>query len=576
MKTLLSYLKPYRVKLVFVFLFAILATLFNIVSPFIMGGATDVIVQGVRAGRIDAEALLRILLLLAGLYLLSFLFSYAQGFMMSGVSQKITYKLRKDMSEKMDRLPLAYYDAKTHGELQSRVTTDIETINVTLGQSLTQIISSGATILGILGMMLMINWLMTLVTLVILPLSMILIRVIVKSSQGHFADQQRCLGEINGHIEEMYTAHQVVKAFNGEARAIKDFEAINGRLYKAAWKSQFLSGLMMPATMLVGNLAYVFVCVTGGWLALQRRVTIGDIQAFMQYVRGFNQPMATIANIVNVLQSTAAAAERTFEFLAEQEESPDPAKPAQVNKEEFRGSVDFDQVCFGYGDEPLIRSFSVNVTPGKRVAVVGPTGAGKTTIVKLLMRFYDLKSGAIRIDGVDISRYTRRDLRGLFGMVLQETWLYNASIMENIRFGKPDATDEMTRAAAKSAQIDHFINTLPKGYDMIINEDASNISQGQKQLLTIARAFLADPPILILDEATSSVDTRTEILIQRAMRNLLKGRTAFIIAHRLSTIKDADLILFMLDGDIVEQGTHESLMALNGHYAELYNSQFED
>ncbi|MDR1572246.1 MAG: ABC transporter ATP-binding protein/permease [Clostridiales Family XIII bacterium] len=572
MRTLLRYLKPYRARLFLVFAFAILGTAFSIVAPAIMGDATDIIVRGVLRGRIDFGSLRDILLLLAGLYLLSFLFSYVQGFIMSGVSQGVTYRLRRDMSEKMDRLPLRYYDSKTHGEMQSRMTNDIETVNVTLGQSLTQAVTSAVTIAGILVMMLRISLLMTAVALIVLPLSMALIRVIVRASQGHFADQQRLLGEINGHIEEMYAGHQTVRAFNGEADSIERFDAINKKLCDSAWKAQFLSGLMMPAMGFIGNLSYVFVCVTGGWLAVRGSVSIGSIQAFMQYVRSFSQPITMIANIVNVLQSTAAAAERVFEFLSEEEESPDPETEAVTNG--FRGGIAFENVRFSYTDAPLIKDFSVHVSPGMRVAIVGPTGAGKTTLVKLLMRFYELDSGRVLIDGADISGYSRSSLRGLFGMVLQDAWLYSASVMENIRFGRPDASDDEVFAAARAAQVDHFIHTLPGGYGMVINEDATNISQGQKQLLTIARAFLADPPILILDEATSSVDTRTEALVQKAMRNLLRGRTAFIIAHRLSTIRDADLILLMMDGDIAEQGTHESLMQLGGRYAELYDSQF--
>lgn len=575
MKTLIGYLRPYRIRIIVVFLFAILSTIFSIVSPAIMGNATDIVVQGVKTGSINYEALLQILLFLVGLYLLSLLFSYLQGFIMSGVSQGVTYKLRKNMSEKMDKLPLKYYDQKTHGEIQSRVTNDIETVNTTLGQSLTQMITSVSTIIGVLVMMLLINHIMTLVALIVLPLSMILVRVIVKFSQGHFQNQQKYLGEINGHIEEMYTGHTIVKAFNGEEKSIERFSDLNDKLYVSAWKSQFLSGLMMPLMGFVGNLSYVFVCVTGGWLALNGSVTIGNIQAFMQYVRAFNQPITQVANIVNVLQSTAAAAERVFEFISEEEEVPDTENPAKIDMDDFHGDIEFDHISFGYGDTPLINDFSIHIQPGQRVAIVGPTGAGKTTIVKLLMRFYDVNRGRIMIDGVDIRDYKREDLRKIFGMVLQDTWLFNDTIMSNIRFGDLSADDEAVINAAKAAQIDHFIHTLPKGYDMVINEEASNISQGQKQLLTIARALLANPPILILDEATSSVDTRTEVLIQKAMDNLVHGRTAFIIAHRLSTIRDADLILFMKDGDIVEEGNHETLMAKGGYYADLYNSQFE-
>ncbi|MBR0599093.1 ABC transporter ATP-binding protein [Sinanaerobacter chloroacetimidivorans] len=576
MKMLLQYIKPYQFKIILVFLFSIISTVFSILSPAILGNATDVIVTGVSAGGIDFEALFRILTFLMALYILSLLFGYFQGFIMAGVSQNITYQLRKSMSEKLDRLPLKYFDTKTHGEILSRVTNDIDTVNTTLSQSLAQMVSSITTIAGVLVMMISINLILTLVALIVLPLSFLLIRIVIKRSQGHFKDQQRYLGELNGHIEEMYTGHVVVKAFNGEAASINTFRGINDKLCESAWKSQFLSGLMMPLMGFVGNLAYIFVCVVGGYLAVRGTVTIGNIQAFMQYVRTFQHPISQTANIANILQSTAAAAERVFEFLEEEEEAAEAEVPVKLDLHHLRGEVSFRNISFGYSDEaPLINRFSIDVKSGQRVAIVGPTGAGKTTIVKLLMRFYELNEGEIRIDGVNICQLSRKDLHDMLGMVLQDTWLFHGTIMENIRYGNIHATDEEVYAAAKAAHIHHFIHTLPNGYQMVINEDASNISQGQKQLLTIARAILADTPILILDEATSSVDTRTESLIQKAMNNLMEDRTSFIIAHRLSTIKDADLILVMNHGDIVEKGTHEELMSQKGFYAELYNSQFE-
>lgn len=576
MKSLLGYVKPYRIQITVVFIFAIASTVFSIVSPAILGNATDIIVQGIKSGAIDFDALLKILLFLAVLYVISFLFTYLQGFIMSGVSQRITYHLRKNMSEKMDKLPLKYFDTKTHGEILSRVTNDIDTVNATLTQSLTQMVTSVTTILGVLLMMLSINWIMTLVALIVLPMSFLLIKFIVKHSQKYFKNHQKYLGELNGHVEEMYTGHIIVKSFNGEARSIQDFKNLNDKLYESAWKSQFLSGLMMPLMSFVGNLAYIFVCVVGGYLAVKGSVTIGNIQAFMQYVRSFHHPIAQTANIVNILQSTAAAAERVFEFISEEEEVAETSNPIELNLETLKGEVTFKNISFGYSEEStLINDFSYQINPGQRVAIVGPTGAGKTTIVKLLMRFYELHSGEILIDGVNICNLSRKDLHSMLGMVLQDTWLFNGTIIENIRYGNIKATDKEVRTAAKAAHIDHFIHTLPNGFDMVINENASNISQGQKQLLTIARAILADTPILILDEATSSVDTRTEILIQKAMSNLMEGRTSFIIAHRLSTIKDADVILVMNDGDIIEAGNHEALMSKGGFYADLYNSQFE-
>ncbi len=575
MSTLLKRLKPYRVRLAIVFFFSIASTIFAIVSPAILGSATDVVVKGVTAGTgIDFSALLKIVIFLIALYVVSFLFSSIQSFIMAGLSQNVVYKLRKDMSEKLDRLPLKYFDTKTHGELQSRMVNDVETINQTLNQSLTQAISSITTLVGILIMMFSINWLMTLAALIVMPLSMIIIKVVVGKTQGHFKNQQKYLGEVNSHVEEMFTGHTIVKAFNQEKNSEEIFEEYNDKLYESAWKSQFLSGLMMPLTGFVGNLAYVVVCILGGALALRGSVSIGNIQAFIQYVRSFNQPIQTVANIMNLLQSTAAAAERIFEFLDEEEEDNSAVCKAAPDPESIRGEIVFEHVHFGYGDEPVINDFNFRVQPGQRIAIVGPTGAGKTTLVKLLMHYYELDSGRITIDGVDIRDYSRQDLRTIFGMVLQDTWLFNGTVMDNIRYGNMNASEDEVEEAAKAAHIHHFIKTQPLGYDMEINEEASNISQGQKQLLTIARAFLADAPLLILDEATSSVDTRTESQIQQAMANLMHGRTSFIIAHRLSTIRDADCILVMNHGDIVEQGTHDELLAQNGFYANLYNSQF--
>lgn len=579
MKTLISYLRPHGIAVSVVFLFAIASTVFSIVSPTILGDATDEVVKGLMSpAGIDFSALLDILILLIILYALSFLFSTIQGYIMAGVSQKVTYELRRAMSEKMDRLPLKYFDSKTHGEIQSRVVNDIETVNQTLSQSLTQIITSITMIIGILVMMIRINLLMTLTALIVLPLSMLVIRLIIGKTQRHFKAQQKYLGEVNSHVEEMYTGHTIVKAFNREEASEEVFDEYNEKLYESAWKSQFLSGLMMPLTNFIGNLAYVAVCILGGHLALNGSITIGNIQAFIQYVRSFNQPVSQVANVANLLQSTAAAAERVFELLDEEEEVSDQkadGTPA-LSRENLRGSVGFEHVGFGYEEELVIKDFNFQVQPGQRVAIVGPTGAGKTTIVKLLLRFYELNQGRITVDGNDIRDYSRKELRSMFGMVLQDTWLFNGTVRDNIRYGKMDATDEEVVEAAKAAHIHHFIMTQPKGYDMEINEEADNISQGQKQLLTIARAILADTPIMILDEATSSVDTRTEALIQQAMANLMKDRTSFIIAHRLSTIRDADWILVMNHGDIIEQGTHQQLLEKNGFYANLYNSQFAE
>ena len=577
MKTLLSYLKPYRVKLAVVFLFAILSTLFSILSPAILGATTDKVVDGLMSVTgIDFSGLLYILMALLAMYLLSVAFGVFQGWIMADVSQKVVYTLRDRMSIKLDRLPLKYFDTKTHGEIQSRMVNDIETVNQTLSNSLTATISSITTVVGTLIMMLRISWIMTLVALISMPLSMIVIKFVVGKSQGHFKNQQKYLGLVNGHVEEMYSGHDIVKAFNREKESEKVFTEYNDKLCEAAWKSQFISGIMRPGTILIGNLAYVAVCLLGGFLAINGKVSIGDIQAFIQYVRNFNHPVSQLASIINQLQSTAAAAERIFELIDEDEEVDlDKAPAAHIDADNAKGHVSFENVSFGYKKgEPVINGFSFDAKPGQRIAIVGHTGAGKTTIVKLLMRFYELDGGRIFIDDTDITDLSRENLRELFGMVLQNTWLYNDTIRENIRYGNREATDEQIEEAARAAHIDHFIKTQPKGYDMEINEEASNISAGQKQLLTIARAFLADAPILILDEATSSVDTRTESLIQKAMANLMHGRTSFIIAHRLSTIKDADHILVMDHGDIIEQGTHEYLLAEGGFYEKLYNSQF--
>lgn len=507
-------------------------------------------------------------------YVISLLFSYIQGFVMSGISMKVTYKLRKEISEKMNRMPLKYFDSTNHGEVLSRVTNDVDTLGQTLNQSLSQIITSVVTVLGILAMMISISIKMTLVAVATIPLSMIFIAIIVKSSQKYFKEQQDYLGNMNGHVEEMFGGHIVMKAFNGEKESIEKFEDVNEKLFNVGWKSQFLTSIMMPLMGFIGNLGYVVVCILGGWLAVKRSIEVGDIQAFIQYVRQFTQPITQIANISNILQQTAASAERVFEFLEEDEEVLESQNPSST--EVVSGNVKFENVHFGYNDDKIIvNDFSTSVKQGQKIAIVGPTGAGKTTMIKLLMRFYDIKEGAILIDGCDIRDFKREDLRSLFGMVLQDTWLYNGSIKENIRYGRLDASDEEVIKAAKAAHAHHFIKTLPDGYDMVLNEETSNISQGQKQLLTIARAILKDPKILILDEATSSVDTRTEVQIQKAMNNLMKGRTSFIIAHRLSTIRDADLILVMKDGDIVEQGNHEELLSKDGVYADLYNSQFE-
>lgn len=581
MKKLGVYLKPYSLSIAIVILFAIGSAAFSIVGPKILGKATTKIfeglvqkISGVPDASIDFGYIGNIAMILVALYLVSSLFGIIQSFIMSGVAQKVSYNLRKQISEKMDTLPLNYFDTRTNGEVLSRITNDVDTVNQTLNQSLSQIITSVVTLIGVLIMMFSISWIMTLATFIILPVSMVLISLVVKKSQKYFKSQQEYLGHLNGQVEEVYGGHNIMKAFNREEASTKDFDELNNTLYKSAWKSQFLSGMMMPIMSFVGNLGYVLVSILGGWLTIKSVITVGDIQAFIQYVRSFNQPIAQMAQVANIMQSTAAAAERVFEFLDEEDEVKDPVN--SVDPSEIRGEVEFEDVHFGYNpDKIIINDFSVDVKPGQKVAIVGPTGAGKTTIVKLLMRFYDINSGSIKIDGHDIRDFKRADLRNLFGMVLQDTWLFNGTIMENLRYGRLDATDAEVKEAAKAAHVDHFVKTLPDGYNMILNEEASNISQGQKQLLTIARAFLKDPKLLILDEATSSVDTRTELLIQKAMEKLMEGRTSFIIAHRLSTIRDADLILVMKDGDIVEQGNHEDLLEKGGFYSSLYNSQFE-
>ncbi len=587
-RKLVQYLGRYRWTILFVWALAIGSTVLSIRGPKVLGQAIDELVAGIMAtiggtGGVDFTRLGSIMLVLIGVYAASALLMYLQGFVMSGVTMKIGYRLRNEINAKIHRLPFGYYDKVTHGEVISRITNDVDTINNTLNQSLTQIITSITSLIGVAIMMFSISWQLTVTALVILPLSAVAVMGIVKKSQPHFMNQQKFLGNVNGHVEEMLGSHTVVKAFNGEADSVRTFEEYNDSLYKSAWKSNFLSGLMFPIVNIIGNIAYVAICVLGGYLASIRLMTVGDIQAFIQYVRMFTQPITQIANISNVLQQTAAAAERVFEFLGEAEEVPEAANALEVRGHSdapgaltLAGNVAFEHVAFGYNpDTPVIHDFSATVKPGQKVAIVGPTGAGKTTMVKLLMRFYDVNSGAILLDGHDIRDYSRDSLRSVFGMVLQETWLYNGTIADNIRYGKLDATDEQVQAAAKAAQVDHFVRTLPEGYNMVLNEEASNVSQGQKQLLTIARAILADPKILILDEATSSVDTRTEVMIQKAMDNLMQGRTSFVIAHRLSTIRNADLILVMRDGDIVEQGTHDQLLAAQGFYAELYNSQFE-
>lgn len=579
-KKLIKYLGRYWAAIIAVMIFAAVSTVFSVAGPKVMGKATTALAEGLMnkiagTGGIDFDYIAKILLFTLALYVVSAIFMFAQGLIMTGITQKTCYRMRKDITSKINRMPMKYFESRTYGEVLSRITNDVDTLGQSLNQSITQIITSVATLVGTLVMMLSISPLMTLISLVILPVSMILISFVIKHSQKYFRQQQEYLGHINGQVEEVYGGHLVIKAYNKEAETVKTFKEANNVLYKSAWKSQFLSGLMMPIMQFVGNLGYAGVAISGGILAIKNVITIGDIQAFIQYVKNFTQPIQQIAQVANQLQSMAAASERVFEFLEEEEEDITVENP--VKPDHIEGSVEFSHVHFGYNpDQIIINDFSAKVKPGQQVAIVGPTGAGKTTMVKLLMRFYDVSSGSILVDGHDIRDYNRADLRDAFGMVLQDTWLFKGTIMENIRYGRLDATDEEVIAAAKAAHAHHFIQTLPGGYDMELNEDASNVSQGQKQLLTIARAILADNPILILDEATSSVDTRTEIRIQKALDNLMKGRTSFVIAHRLSTIKNADMILVMKDGDIIEQGTHDELLAKNGFYAELYNSQFEE
>lgn len=578
---LFKYLRPYYFRLVIVVIFASASTVFAIVGPKILAKATDKLSEGIMAkvagtGGIDFDYIGQIILILVGLYLISALFSYIQGFITSTISQRVAYDLRTSISQKMDRMPLSYFDKHTSGDILSRVTNDIDTIAQSLNQSMSQVITSTVTVIGIFIMMLTISPVMTLIAVCVLPVSMVLIGLVMKRSQKYFAHQQAALGDVNGHIEEMYGGHNVVKAFNGEAASVEQFNEYNDNLYESAWKSQYFSGLMQPITGFVGNVGYVAVCLLGGVLAGGGSITIGDIQAFIQYVRQFNQPITQLAQTMNMLQSTAAAAERVFEFLGEEELEPETPKVTADEVAKVEGSVTFADVNFGYlKDQTIINDFSLHVHAGQTVAIVGPTGAGKTTIVKLLMRFYELNSGSILIDGKDIRDFGRQDLRSLFGMVLQDTWLFNGTIKENLMYGKLDASDEEVKEACKVAYVDHFVQTLENGYETMINEESSNISQGQKQLLTIARAFLKDPKILILDEATSSVDTRIEVLIQKGMEKLMEGRTSFVIAHRLSTIRDADTIIVMKDGDIVELGNHDSLLAKDGFYASLYRSQFE-
>ena len=580
MKKLMAYLGKYTYAIIAVFIFAIGSVAFSVIGPKVLGKATTEIFNGL-IGKISGgdginfDRIKIILLTLVGLYLVSAILSFIQGFIMSGISQKLAYNLRDELSKKINRLPMSYFDKTTNGEVLSRFTNDIDTLAQSLNQSLTQIITAVTTLVGVFIMMLTISGVMTVAALVIIPIGMFVISMIIKRSQKFFAQQQAFLGNVNGQVEELYGGHLVVQAFNGQGDAIEKFDKTNEKLYQSAWKSQFLSGLMQPLMSFVGNLGYVLISILGGFLVIKNYIEVGDIQSFIQYVRQFNQPLNQIAQISNQLQATAASAERIFAFLAEEEETVTENDSVKVTRHD--GEVIFDHVRFGYDENKvIIKDFNAKVKTGQKIAIVGPTGAGKTTIIKLLMRFYDVNSGAIYVDGKNIKDYNRQELRSHFGMVLQDTWLFSGSIKDNIKYGKLDATDEQVKEAAKAAHVDHFIKTLPSGYDMVLNEEASNVSQGQKQLLTIARAILADPEILILDEATSSVDTRTEVLIQKAMDNLMENRTSFIIAHRLSTIRNADLILVMKDGDIIEQGTHEELLAQDGFYTNLYNSQFEN
>ncbi|WP_113673941.1 ABC transporter ATP-binding protein [Vallitalea guaymasensis] len=580
LKRLLGYLKPRRVSLIFVVIMAICSTIFTILAPKIMGKATTrlfndfmEIIKGVPNASVNFDAILNILIVLGVLYILSSLFSFIMQFTMASVVQKTVFTMREDVSSKLTKLPLKYYDSRTHGEILSRVTNDIDNISNTLQQSVIQLITSIITIVGVIVMMLTISPLLTLITITTLPLSIIITKNIAKKSQKYFKSQQEIIGNLNGHVEEMYTGHKIVKAYGHEKKSIKEFKEINNKLYEAGWKAQFISGIIMPMMSFVNNLGYVFVCIAGGILMIKKSIQLGDIQAFIQYSRSFGQPIVQTANIANIIQSTIASAERVFEVLDEEEEIPDKNNPVQMDN--LKGNVRFDHVDFGYKEDvTLINNMNIDVKKGQTVAIVGPTGAGKTTLVNLLMRFYELKDGTISIDGVNINDLRRSDLRNLFGMVLQDTWLFKGTIRDNIAYGKEGASEEEIIRATKAAHADHFIRTLPEGYDTVLNEEANNISQGQKQLLTIARAILANPSILILDEATSSVDTRTEIYIQKAMESLMKGRTSFVIAHRLSTIKDADMILVMNNGDIIEKGNHQELLEFNGFYAELYNSQF--
>ena len=579
-KKLLRYMSKYKIRLIGMMIFAIVGTVFNIVGPKILGKATTELFNGLVAkvngtGGIDFDKIGKILLWTLGLYLCSAAFSFVQGFIMTGISNDVSYSLRKDISGKMNRLPMKYYESRTYGEVLSRITNDVDTLQQGLNQSITQLITSVTTLIGVFIMMLSINVWMTLCALLILPCSMFIISKVMKRSQKYFRQQQKYLGDVNGQVEEVYAGQNIVKVFNKEDAVMATFEETNKKLYESGWKSQFFSGMMMPIMQFVGNIGYVMVALLGGFMTIKGVIEVGDIQSFFQYIRNFTQPVQQIAQVTNMMQSAAAASERVFEFLEEEEEEQTVEHPVTLENG-VEGQVTFEHVSFGYRpDQIIIKDFSEQVQPGQKIAIVGPTGAGKTTLVKLLMRFYDVNSGRILIDGHDIREFDRRNLRECFGMVLQDTWLFNGTIMENIRYGRLDATDEEVIAAAKAAHAHRFIQTLPEGYNTVLNEEASNVSQGQKQLLTIARAILADNRLLILDEATSSVDTRTEERIQKAMDNLMKGRTSFVIAHRLSTIKDADVILVMKDGDIIEQGNHEELLAMNGFYANLYNSQFE-